>query len=37
LTHEYFRIDRKRIDDSVDAHLDTLEEAVSYLLADLEG
>ena len=37
LTHEYFRIDRRRIDDIVDAHLDPLQEAVSYLLAELEG
>lgn len=33
LTHEYFRIERNRIDDIVDQHLDPLEQAVGELLA----
>lgn len=33
LTHEYFRIDRKRIDEIIEHHLEPLERAVNQLLA----
>jgi uncharacterized protein with HEPN domain len=33
LTHEYFRVDRKRIDDIIEQHLEPLARAVNQLLA----
>ena len=37
LTHEYFRIERARIDEIVEQHLDPLEQAVGEILAELEA
>ncbi len=36
LTHEYFRVDRARIDEILEQHLDPLEAAVGELLEDLQ-
>ena len=35
LTHEYFRIERERIDEIVDKHLDPLARAVAEILGEL--
>lgn len=37
LTHEYFRIERERIDDIVEQHLDPLGHAVAEILAELDA
>ena len=36
LTHEYFRIERERIDEIIDQHLDPLDEAVGTMVAGLD-
>lgn len=36
LTHEYFRIERERIDEIIDQHLDPLDEAVGEMIAELD-
>ena len=36
LTHEYFRIERERIDEIVEQHLDPLEQAVGEILVQLD-
>ena len=36
LTHEYFRIERERIDEIVEQHLDALEQAVGEILLQLD-
>lgn len=37
LTHEYFRIERERIDEIVEQHLDPLGQAVEEILAELDA